>query len=642
MVEKANLAFYKAKALFSRFINVNAERLNAFGTALVLGLTPIGGIYPFGWAFLLACSRYNGTILCALLLCAAIKGYALSGAIIGAGLFAVKKLLSKSDKRPLVKASAAVCAAVFICFTAVGSGVYGMALTVICAAALPCFTLLYGLYYTQKQGTNAHFAAVCAFVFTGMLFLNVYMPFDVVCRTAALFIALAAAREGGMLYGGFLGFVCGTACDAATGAMLGVCGLSCGLLFTVSDYLALPIGCLAGLCTGMYFLGTAKVPSLILCFCGGVILHFALKNKVFFFKRPNEEASKVAPSSAPLPLSEAFFAISQSARVASLGEDGAERAADDYAHFSSLLEEAEARQEEEDREDSTLSAAAAHMLCGAGLRAESVRVVGSRKKRLEAENVSIDSLSISSDGLSTLVSKLTGTKMRPPEFYLKNGKAALYMESAPKYRIECSRTGVCKRGERISGDTVSFFTADDGLFYALISDGMGSGNDAAVSSHIACVFLEKLLSAGASRQSALSLLNSYLAARECEVFATVDLFEADLYTGKGVIVKAGAAPSFVLRRGKCKRLQSATAPAGIIREVRAEQLSFSLEKDDMLVMLSDGLAGDGTGKEAEAFLGGITAEQSTADLANTLMNEAIHRFGKHDDMSVCVIKILAA
>lgn len=642
MAEKAKLTLFKAREALVRLAKLNAAPLKSAVLMLILGLTPIGGTYPFGWAYYIACGGRDIVTLLPLLLCCAVNGTLLSGAVLSAGLFAIKKLLSPSENRPLVKVGVAACAAVFLCFTELDSNPYGIALRVICAAALPCYTLLYGLYRSQKQGTNAHFASVCAFTFTLTLFINHAVPLPFVSRVAALLITLHTAREGGMLYGGFLGFVCGLAVDSATGAMLGICGLTSGLLFTVSDYLALPIGCLAGLCTGMHFLGAEKVPSLILCFVLAIILFFALKNKLSILKASDGAEEKASDESSPLPLSEAFFAISQSARIASLGENGAERAADDYASFSSLLAETKKRQEEEETVDSKLSAAATHMLCGAGLRAESVRVIGNRKKRLEADNVVIDTLNLSSDGLSELVSELTGTKMRPPEFYLKNGKAALYMESAPRYRIECSRTGVCKSGERISGDTVSFFTSNDGVFFALISDGMGSGKEAAVSSRLASVFLEKLLAAGASRQSALSLLNSYLASRENEVFATVDLFEADLYTGKGVIVKAGAAPSFVLRGGRCKRLQSATAPAGIIREVRAEQLSFSLKGGDMLVMLSDGLAGDGTGSEAEAFLNRLVREESTADIANTLMDDAIRRFGKQDDMSVCVIKILAA
>ncbi len=620
----------------------NADKLKCAAFAFAAGLTSVGGLCPFGFAFFIACDVCDRLLLCVLFLCSLLGGNALTGIVLGAGLYAFKRLLPHDGRRALMKAAAACFAALFLCITRLEGGIYGAASDVICSSALPLFTLLYGLQRTHGRGTAAHLVSVAAYLFTLVLFLFKALPGAFAARTAVIFVALIAAREGGMLQGGALGFLCGLACDSATAAMAGVCGLTGGLLFTVSEYAALPAGCIAGLCTGLYFFGSEKVPSLIMCYFAAVCAYFALKNKLppLFSE---EEGDDAKPHSASvLPLSEAFFAISQSARIAAMGGSAAVRAADDYASFSQLLTNARDNADEDEKVDRELSRAVVTMLHGAGVRAENVRVCGGRKKCLDAENVVIDALKLSSDDLSRLVSKLTGTNMRQPVFYLKDGKAALHMESAPTYRIECSRTGVCKRGERVSGDTVSFFRGRDGMFFALISDGMGSGKEAAVSSRIASLFLEKLLAAGAGAQNAVSLLNSYLSARDSEVFATVDLFEADLYTGKGVLFKAGAAPSFVLRGGSCRKLQSATAPAGILRELYAERLSFPLKTGDMLVMFSDGIAGDGSGSEAERLLRALPPECSTAYIANAILEDAVKRTGKQDDMSVCVIKVIAA
>ncbi len=629
---------YRTFSQCKSFAFSHADKLKCACFAFAFGITPIGGIYPFGIAFFIACDKYTGLLAFVNALCCLMNGNAVTGALISVGIYAFKKLLTNS-RRPLINAFAGLCAAMLLCFAS-ADGVYSLAKGIICASFLPLFTLLYGLFYTQKRGSSAHYAAVCAFLFTAVLFFKSVLPFYVPCRVAALLITIFAAAEGGMLYGGFTGFVCGLACDSATAAMLGVCGLSGGLLYTVGEYLALPVGCLAGLCVGLYFLGAGKVPMLIICFALAAVLRLVLKNKIsLFFKGVEKGEDKQSLKKSP-PLSEAFFAISQSARVAAGGDSGAVRAADDYESFSQLLKDETKRQGEDEETDEKLTQSVGVVLSGAGVRAESIRVTGKRKKRLEADNVMIDALTVSPDNLCRLVSKVTNSNMSVPEFYIKNGKAALYMESVPRYRIECARTGVCKRGERISGDTVSFFKGKDGMFFALISDGMGSGSEAATSSRTASVFLEKLLSAGASTSTALALLNSYLASRESEIFATVDLFEADLYTGKGSLVKAGAAPSFVVRGGKCRRLQSATAPAGIIRELRAEQLNFSLKHGDMLVMLSDGISDDGA--EAEKAISSLNYCQNTAEMANALISNAVRKNGKKDDMSVCVIKVLDA
>ena len=45
----------------------------------------------------------------------------------------------------------------------------------------------------------------------------------------------------------------------------------------------------------------------------------------------------------------------------------------------------------------------------------------------------------------------------------------------------------------------------------------------------------------------------------------VYLFRVDLYTGKTEFLKAGAAPSFVLRSGTVGKVESMSMPAGILR-----------------------------------------------------------------------------
>ena len=90
--------------------------------------------------------------------------------------------------------------------------------------------------------------------------------------------------------------------------------------------------------------------------------------------------------------------------------------------------------------------------------------------------------------------------------------------------------------------------------------------------------------------TALKMLNSMMRVREGECSATVDLMELDLINGRARFVKSGAAPSFVLRRGRLFRLQSKTVPIGIVRALDAEMIKFETEPGDTVIMLSDGVA----------------------------------------------------
>lgn len=85
------------------------------------------------------------------------------------------------------------------------------------------------------------------------------------------------------------------------------------------------------------------------------------------------------------------------------------------------------------------------------------------------------------------------------------------------------------------------------------------------------------------------MLNKVLMAKKDEVFTTVDLIEIDKLTGEATLVKAGAAPSYLLRGGDCTKLESRTLPAGIMPAVKAEQIKLRLRRGDCLVMLSDGI-----------------------------------------------------
>lgn len=610
-------------------------------TAFTFGLTPVGGFYPFGWAYFLAKDTCNVAVLVALGLCCIINGSGLLGLTLAIGLYAFKMLFKDSKSGQAVRLAAGTVTAALLCAARLQNGPYNLARGIACLALIPVFTFLYGLYISpaENSGTAQKQAGLATLLFTFALFFNHILPTEAPVQWAILLITLLAARDGGMLCGGFFGFVLGLSCGAGCSATSAICGLCAGLLFSLGASIAIPVGCLAGLCTGIYFYDAKDMPRIILCFFAAGICYFVLGGKLRLLPSPEKDGESASMAECSPPFAAAFSELSKSALIAAGNKDGAARAADDYAAFSALLTGAKRREEAEDKEDTDLSERAAVLLRGAGVHAERVTVSGGRAKRLEADGIAIDRLSLSSEQLKSIMGQTLGCKMKQPEFVLNSGRATLYMESAPVYRIECSRTSLCKKGEKVCGDTVSFFSGN-GYFYSLISDGMGSGKEAAVSSRLAGVFLEKLLLAGADRYSALSLLNGYLASRETEVFTTVDLLETDLYTGKAVLLKAGAAPSLMLRDGKCKKLEISTAPTGIIREISAKQLCFDLKPRDVIVMFSDGICGDGNGEETAKLLTEFSADVSTATMASALLTEAVKRTGKNDDMSLCVIKII--
>lgn len=197
-------------------------------------------------------------------------------------------------------------------------------------------------------------------------------------------------------------------------------------------------------------------------------------------------------------------------------------------------------------------------------------------------------------------------------------------------------TGVC-------GDAIVSFEAE-GKYYMLISDGMGSGREAALTSGVCAAILQRLIGAGAGLETSLKMLNNIIRAGERECSATVDIAEIDLLTGKARFIKSGAAPSFVLRGGSIFRLQSKTVPIGILRALDAEMIRFDILPGDRVVMLSDGAAR--SYEEVPWLLDMMTSDEvilrgSPKDAAAKIVREAAKR-GSLDDITAGVISVMSA
>ena len=183
----------------------------------------------------------------------------------------------------------------------------------------------------------------------------------------------------------------------------------------------------------------------------------------------------------------------------------------------------------------------------------------------------------------------------------------------------------------------------DGRYYMILSDGMGTGREAALTSGIAVSMLERLLKSGAELECALKMLNHIIrsAGRECS--ATVDIAEIDLMSGCARFIKSGAAPSFVLRDGSIFRLQSKTVPIGIIRALDAELIKFEIKAGDTIVMVSDGAAR--SYDEAPWLLDLMTYDSTIADgdevtAAQKIVAEA-RKHGSADDITAGIIRLKA-
>lgn len=218
--------------------------------------------------------------------------------------------------------------------------------------------------------------------------------------------------------------------------------------------------------------------------------------------------------------------------------------------------------------------------------------------------------------------------------------------SEDKFGVQVGIAKSKKADSIISGDTTTQTRLEDGKYLLAISDGMGSGPEARKSSKIAIKMLERLLTSGFNKDTALKLINTTISDNTDEdMYATLDVNILDLYKGEMNFIKNGACPTFIKRRGKVEILKSIALPTGILDNIDLIEYNYELQDGDIIVMCSDGVLDSNKDYlNKELWIQEILEEIETDDsqrIADILLNEARDNdFGKEkDDMTVIVCKI---
>ncbi len=310
-----------------------------------------------------------------------------------------------------------------------------------------------------------------------------------------------------------------------------------------------------------------------------------------------------------------------------------------YGCVAKLIDESTKSRQSEIAVDLKLSEKAAEIAKKLKLDCESIFVFGDRRKTVIAKGMSDIALNISGNSIKKEFSEICALPMSTPYIEYSSGKWRMKLESLPVISCKFTSLSKPKDGEEVCGDTVRSFSSNDGFFYTVLSDGMGSGKQAALVSHICCSFSEKLTLSGGSLKTVVETINNYMLGQNYETSSTLDLMRVDLYQSKVCFVKSGAVSSMILRNGHVFRISSATLPLGVVRDINAEVTSFSVMPGDYIILTSDGVAPD-----LESCLLIADSVTSKADLpieaiAQSIINDASSSGRRSDDMSVAIVKI---
>ena len=316
----------------------------------------------------------------------------------------------------------------------------------------------------------------------------------------------------------------------------------------------------------------------------------------------------------------------------------------DYESMAQMFADAAAEGDMRLTVDKVLSDKLRRALFRAGFRAENVVVCGDRKKFIIATGEEVTRTALLPSAIHAICEEACGVHLGEPVFMLEKGNSALTLESVPLFSVEVASRQLAKEGETVCGDSLSSVQNYDGYYYSFLCDGMGSGEDAALTSRLCSIFLEKMLSCGNKKGITLEMLNHFLTSRTTESFATVDLLEIDLVLGVASFLKSGAVPSYVIRSRHLYKISSGTFPIGILPEVSVEVTEFELCDGDVILICSDGVSSDIESQEnadPQWFVDFIAREWTDEldRMAEKIISVSCSASSASDDMTVQLLRV---
>ena len=162
---------------------------------------------------------------------------------------------------------------------------------------------------------------------------------------------------------------------------------------------------------------------------------------------------------------------------------------------------------------------------------------------------------------------------------------------------------------------------------------MGTGIGAAQESQWTGNLVQKMLAAGFPPEHTLRSINSLLALRGAAGAVTLDLAEIRLDTGVVSVYKWGAAPSYLLSRSGSEKIGTASPPPGIcVDKTRETVQKLSLCRGEVLILLSDGVDGEGALRQFS-----LAPDAPPGELAAEILEKGCQ--DPEDDATAAVIRL---
>lgn len=236
-----------------------------------------------------------------------------------------------------------------------------------------------------------------------------------------------------------------------------------------------------------------------------------------------------------------------------------------------------------------------------------------------------------------LLSKACGRKLSMPVTNNYGMTSRIQICEAKKFSVDFGFSQHAFGGGAICGDSFCKFEDGEGNLNVIISDGMGTGDAAALQGNITAELMKNFVKSGIGATPAVKFVNSALLADGSdETLSTLDMVSINLFDGNAKFIKAGSPPTFIIRGGEIIKISAESLPIGILSEASISFKEFNLQKDDFVLMFSDGVTDIG-----EEFVSDIIKSQkyeSAKMLSNIIVKKSVSVRKKncHDDDITCI------
>lgn len=257
-------------------------------------------------------------------------------------------------------------------------------------------------------------------------------------------------------------------------------------------------------------------------------------------------------------------------------------------------------------------------------------------------------VSISAEEVTDMISVLLNRRLRlsvASPFMVEKEPHSYILEREARFVALTGFARVTEEDETVSGDNYAVLEAERGKLTVMLSDGTGSGEQAAKDSGRVLDLMEKLLEAGYCAQAAVEMVNTALfVTGEDRNHPTLDICSINLYSGDCELRKVGGAATFLKSEEKVEVLAERNLPLGVFQQAKVQPISKSLRDGDYLFMMSDGVVDAFSGQGYESAICRVIAEmqdRNPGELAERLLRMALIAAGGRvrDDMTIAVIGV---